>query len=355
MRRYQFGWVLVTLLAVACTDDGGEDTTTGTTTTGWTSAGGTTSTSTGPEDADGDGHSSASDCDDTDPAVHPEADELCNEIDDDCDGAVDEAAVDATEWYPDTDEDGYGWDGVVRTDCEQPPGYAAVAGDCDNTDDTIHPDAVEVCDGADNDCDERIDDDDGDLVVDVAWYADADGDGRGDPDTTVASCAPPTGFVADDTDCDDTDGAISPDADEVCELTPPAVDNDCDGLIDDADDSLDLSSAAAWYRDGDGDGAGTDAKTAAACAQPSGYVAIDGDCDDADDTVAPSLPEICDPLVPLDNDCDGTIDEDAQGPTCAEACADELDNDLDGLTDCDDGDCRFEAECAPDTGTVFTP
>ena len=107
-------------------------------------------------DTDGDGYG-VNDCDDGDAEIHPGADEVCDGADNDCDGEADEDAVDEEVWYLDADGDGYG--GVERTwACEQPEGYVADATDCDDDDDTRHPDAGEVYgDGIDNDCDGEVD------------------------------------------------------------------------------------------------------------------------------------------------------------------------------------------------------
>jgi hypothetical protein len=75
-----------------------------------------------PVDEDADGHPLATDCDDTNAAIHPEADEICDSVDNDCDGAIDEAdAVDASTWYADADGDGYG----QEDDSLAPPGPPA--------------------------------------------------------------------------------------------------------------------------------------------------------------------------------------------------------------------------------------
>jgi hypothetical protein len=108
-------------------------------------------------------------------------------------------------------------------------------GDCSDTDPTINPDATEVCDGVDNDCNDLVDDD---PETTVSLYADADGDGYGDPDDSIEGCTV-TGRVTDSSDCDDTDLLIYPGAEEFCDAT----DQDCDGDL--ADGFSDV--------DGDGD------------------------------------------------------------------------------------------------------
>ena len=130
-----------------------------------------------PEDADGDGYSSCTgDCDDTDPMVNSHAPEICNDVDDDCDGATTDE---------DIDEDGDGF-----TPCE---------GDCDDTNLWIHTGATEICSGADTNCDGLIDN------------IDEDGDGH-------SACLD---------DCDDTEDSVYGGAAEVCD----GLDNDCDGIV----------------------------------------------------------------------------------------------------------------------------
>jgi len=72
------------------------------------------------DDADGDGHTAVTDCDDFDAAIHPGAVETCNQVDDDCDNAVDDNAIDATDWYVDADGDGWGAGAAVSaTACSE--------------------------------------------------------------------------------------------------------------------------------------------------------------------------------------------------------------------------------------------
>jgi len=200
------------------------------------------------EDADGDGFgvedrsieecepsegyaADAGDCDDDNAAVNPSTDERCNGVDDDCDGDTDEAdAVDAVLWYLDADADGYGDAGSATVACEAPAGHVGDGTDCDDDEAAVNPGATEVCNGVDDDCDTDIDDEDSslDATTTAEWYADTDGDGFGDASVTTDACDAPSGFVSDDTDCDDGDGAVFPGADPHC-----GIDGDCDGDIDD--------------------------------------------------------------------------------------------------------------------------
>ncbi|MEM6929479.1 MAG: MopE-related protein [Myxococcota bacterium] len=106
------------------------------------------------DDADQDGFTPADgDCNDADGTVFPGADERCNDTDDDCDGFIDDDAVDAFAVFPDGDGDGFGA-GDPAFACALVPGLSVFDTDCDDTDPEIRPDAPEVCDdGIDNDCD----------------------------------------------------------------------------------------------------------------------------------------------------------------------------------------------------------
>jgi hypothetical protein len=176
----------------------------------------------------GEGFSESSeDCDDSDGGVFPGAAERCDEIDQDCDGDVDEDASDATTWYTDGDGDGWGDDDGAVVACAAPEGGLASGGDCDGGDAAVNPDASEACDAIDNDCDGEVDEAGAEDAA--AWYADADGDGYGDPLVSEVACEAPEGFTADATDCEDdpdAGGEIHPGAEEVCD---DGVDNDCDG------------------------------------------------------------------------------------------------------------------------------
>ena len=241
-------------------------------------------------DVDGDGYGrpeddtsgcviTTPDCDDSDPEVHPGATEVCDGADDNCDDVIDEGF--------DVDGDGYttcGADGVEFNHDD----------DCDDTDDTVHPGAEELCDGIDNDCDQALPDDEADL--------DSDG---------YAAC----GIAPHTPDCDDGDDTIHPGAEELCD----GEDNDCDGTV--PADELDT----------DGDG----------------VKGCEGDCDDANDLVSPLVAEDCDGL---DTDCDGTVpadeaDVDGDGERICDGDCDDgepllnnLDADGDGVSSCA-GDC----------------
>ncbi|MBM4365892.1 MAG: putative metal-binding motif-containing protein [Deltaproteobacteria bacterium] len=267
-------------------------------------------------DADGDGYGDASmtdvecyqpagyvadntDCDDARYETNPGAAEYCNGIDDDCDGSTDEdSAVDASTWYADADSDGYGNAASSDVECYQPAGYVADNTDCNDTTNTAYPGATEYCDGIDNDCDGTTDEDD--AADATTWYQDADTDGYGNASVTDVECYQPAGYVADNTDCDDGRALTNPGATEYCN----GYDDDCDGTTDE-DDAADSST---WYADADADGYGNPASTDMACYQPTGYVADNTDCDDGRYETNPGATEYCNTI---DDDCDGTIDEDS--------------------------------------------
>ncbi len=245
-------------------------------------------------DGDGDGWAACEECDDASRDVSPDGVEACNAVDDDCDGDVDEAgATGELTWYADTDGDTYGDAASTSLACDQPSGWVADATDCDDTLATTNPGATETCDGLDEDCDGTADD-----GVGTVWYTDADGDGYGDPDAITVACDMPAGTVSDATDCDDTTAATSPAASETCNDT----DDDCDDSVDEG-----AIDEADWYYDADGDGYGNPAASTSACDQPAGYTADASDCNDGTALASPAGTETCDGL---DNDCDGTADED---------------------------------------------
>ncbi len=305
---------------------------------------------TGERDLDGDGFSHGLDCDEDDPLIHPGADELCDGVDNDCDGVVDPpSSLDASTWYRDGDNDGYGDRGVSTISCYPGSDQVADASDCDDADASVHPGATELCNGVDDDCDDDIDPD---SSADApTWYTDADADGYGDPDTAARSCAAAGDQVDDDSDCDDADASVHPGATELCN----GVDDDCDGDTDPATSA----DASTWYSDADADGYGDPDTAALSCAAASDQVADASDCDDADADVHPGATELCNGI---DDDCDGDTDP----PTSADASTWYSDADADGYgdpdtaalscaaasdqvadaSDCDDGDAAVHPGAA---------
>ena len=150
------------------------------------------------------GHAAVSgDCDDTDGSVNPGAAEVCNGVDDDCDGSVDRGLL--IDVWTDADGDGYGDPDTFAQVCTAEADHVRDASDCDDTDAAIHPDGVEVCDGADQDCNGRIDDD---AIDQVLLYTDADADGLGDPADGFLACPETAGTADNPWDCDDADPTL---------------------------------------------------------------------------------------------------------------------------------------------------
>jgi MYXO-CTERM domain-containing protein len=300
-------------------------------------------------DADNDGYTEDVDCDDTDPSVNPGATEYCDTIDNNCDGNIDEdSAVDALNWYLDSDADGYGDANNVDVECYAPTGYVADDTDCDDSDSNTYPGADEYCDGHDDDCDGDIDED---SSLDVStWYADTDSDGFGDSASTDIDCYEPTGYVADDTDCDDTDSDTYPGAEEWCD----GHDDDCDGDIDE-DDSMD---SITWYADSDGDGEGDPAVRSVSCYGTIGYVENSTDCDDTSAVLNTSDAD-GDGFTTCDSDCDDTdatinvdateiwydgVDQDCDGWSDYDQDYDGFDHQEYGGDDCDDEDADINVD-----------
>lgn len=216
-------------------------------------------------DEDADGYAMAEcvtgegggDCDDTDKLIYPNAPELDDKKDNDCDEAIDEN-LDTT----DDDEDG----------------FSENDGDCNDSDNSIYPNAPELDDNIDNDCDEAIDEN--------LETTDDDSDG----------------FSEKDGDCNDDNQSISPNTPELCN----EVDDDCDDAID--EEAID---AETLFADFDDDTYGNLSESLDSCPR-DGYVEDSTDCDDEDDSVSPNTPEI--PYDGIDQDCDETdltdVDED---------------------------------------------
>ena len=119
---------------------------------------------------EGDGYAANDqDCDDTSAEIHPDMEEVCDEVDNNCDGDIDENLLMTV--YLDTDEDGFGDDDQPVSVCEVQEGFAVIGGDCDDIDSSAFPGGIEVCDDVDNDCDGLVDD--GVGSPGTVWYYDA--------------------------------------------------------------------------------------------------------------------------------------------------------------------------------------
>jgi len=282
-----------------------------------------------------------SDCDDMRDYINPGAIEICDGVDNDCDGETDEGDGSAsTLWYTDSDGDGYGDPSSEVASCTQPSSTISQGGDCDDSDSSINPDASEVCDTVDNDCDSNIDDDDSSLDLSTAtvWYADLDLDTYGSSTNSATTCIMPSGYTSDYSDCDDSSATSYPGADEYCD----GIDSDCDGTIDESD-ALDSTT---WYYDYDGDTYGDINTSMVECYQPTNYVNDTTDCDDTDSAINTSATEVCDTV---DNDCNGDIDDDDSGLDSSTTTTFYADIDQDGY-----GDSSSTLN-ACDTPTGYTP
>lgn len=277
------------------------------------------------------------DCDEADPARNSGALEVCGDgVDNDCDDATDRFDGDCTSRV-DGDGDGYCPDGVDRDrdgECFDPDERSDVLNDCDDNVRALSPGAAEDCgDGIDNDCDRDTDGADDECEGRI----DNDGDGFCADGVDVDSDGVCAGDELDGPrDCDDTDASVSPDAAEDCH---DEVDNDCD----EDTDRRDLDCPASGF-DADGDGycpQGRDLDQNGDCLGPD-EAGQGADCDDRDAEIHPAALELC--TGGEDEDCDGRVDQ--ADDACPRALLD-LDGDgfCPGAPDLDgDGDCLDDGE-----------
>ena len=353
------------------------------------------------DDDDGDGAPDAVDCQPTDPAVFPGAEELCDAKDNDCDNAVDED-------HPDLDDDGVpdcldedtDGDGAPDSQDNCPmvpnPGQENMDGDflgdlCDDdVDGDSIPDAVDNCTGLQNPMQSDVDSDGlGDDCDN-----DIDGDGHGNADDNCPLVANP---AQEDKDGDgtgnaceeDSDGDGAPDADDCAPLNPAvfpgameecdSADNDCDGLVDEGYPDTDTDGLKDCVDDDDdGDGApdAVDCQITDPAVFPGAQEFCNGADDNCDgktdeglgvlncgkgqcahsmDACVDGVLQLCDPyegIAPetcdgVDNDCDGLSDEDQGTSTCGlGACFHSVSNCVDGEPqECDPLEGATEEQC----------
>jgi len=184
-------------------------------------------------------------------------------------------------YYLDQDGDGYGTSDpafVPRKACTPPQGYAALTGDCNDFDASIHPGAAEMCDQKDNNCDGKIDEN----VVYQSYCEDKDGDGHGLPGGAMKrDCAPSPGFGDCGGDCNDSNATVYPGAPEICDNR----DNNCNTLVD---EGVRGSCGVGWCR-----------RDAIGCTTVC--------------TTGPPRAELCNLF---DDDCDGVVDNGSDADLC---------------------------------------
>ncbi|MBT3813940.1 SUMF1/EgtB/PvdO family nonheme iron enzyme [Candidatus Woesearchaeota archaeon] len=287
------------------------------------------------------------DCDDEVNYIHPDAEELCDGFDNNCDFNIDEGLEILAQCYKDFDDDGFGVEddtfGTCMSSCGE--GYAKHSGtkpfDCADDNDKVFPGAEEVCDLIDNNCENG----NNEGFENLDYYPDVDGDNAGNMYAeAIKFCKEPTAemkpagmedveYVPNATDCEDGDPTINLNHPEICD----GKDNNCNDEIDDGAPLLD------YFKDNDGDGYGNEADgTWEGCGSKPGYVTKGGDCNNENNAIHPFAEEICNGL---DDDCNNLID--LEDGLASIICYVDDDQDGFGLSDYSLETC--ETECPPFT------
>ncbi len=262
------------------------------------------------------------DCNDTNAAIYPSAPEQCNNIDDNCNGTIDDGITFQT-YYTDTDGDLYGASNDPGTSsCSAIIGKVLNNTDCNDNNAAINPGATELCDAAnvDENCNNLADNDDSGAADagKTNFYADADNDTY-----TVAAatrfCDIVAGYrvaVSASIDCNDNAAAINPGATEICDAAN--VDENCNNLADNADSGAADAGKTNFYADIDND-TYTLATASRFCDSVTGYrVAVSAsiDCNDTNAAINPGVTEICD-AANVDENCNNLADNADSGASDA--------------------------------------
>jgi hypothetical protein len=138
----------------------------------------------------------------------------------------------ASLYFVDSDLDGFGTT-VSQLVCASTVGYSTNINDCNDSNGSVYPGATEICNGLDDNCNSQIDE-----GVQTVFFIDNDSDNYGNASVAILGCTAPAGYTADNNDCNDTNAAINPGAQEILGNN---IDDNCDGQIDISIDELSAS------------------------------------------------------------------------------------------------------------------